>query len=51
VLLFLIYKDLNSITPADLSNFFKELPVEIRKQLNDNFAKINNKFKNDLDTE
>jgi hypothetical protein len=51
VLLFLIYKDLNSITPADLSNFFKELPEEIRKQLNENFAKINTKFKYDLDAE
>jgi len=51
VLLFLIYKDLNSITPADLSNFFKELPEEIRKQLNENFSKINTKFKYDLDAE
>ena len=51
VLLFLIYKDLNRITPADLSKFFKELPEEIRKQLNDNFSKINNKFKHDFNTE
>ena len=51
VLLFLIYKDLNRITPADLINFFKELPEEIRKQLNDNFAKINTKFKHDFKTE
>lgn len=51
VLLFLIYKDLNSITQADFINFIKELPEEIRKQLNDNFAKINTKFKYDLDTE
>ena len=51
VLLYLIYKDLNSITPADLSNYFKELPEEIRKQLNENFAKINTKFKYDLDAE
>ncbi|NVM44001.1 MAG: hypothetical protein HWN79_03700 [Candidatus Lokiarchaeota archaeon] len=51
VLFSLIYKDLNSITPADLVRSFKELPEEVRKQLIDNFAKINTKFKHDLDTE
>ena len=51
VLLFLIYKDLNSIKQADFIDFIKELPEEIRKQLNDNLSKINTKFKYDLDTE
>lgn len=51
VLLFLIYKDLNSLRPADLLKSFKELPEEIRKQLNENFAKISTKFKCDLDAE
>ena len=51
VLLFFIYKDLNKILPADIVNFFKESPEEIRKQLIENFAKINSKFKQDLDIE
>ena len=51
LLIFIIYKDLNRITPADFLNSFKELPEENRKQLIENFAKINSKFKQDLDRE
>ncbi|NVM16254.1 MAG: hypothetical protein HWN80_00955 [Candidatus Lokiarchaeota archaeon] len=50
-LLFLIYKDLNDISPADFIKIFEESPEEIRNQLIETFAKINTKFKHNLDTE
>ena len=51
LLLFLIYKMINQLTSADLINYFKELPEEIRTQIKDNLKKINSKFNYDSDTE
>ncbi len=47
-LLILIYKDLNSINPADFENLLKELSEEDRKNIVENLTKINKKFNRDL---
>ena len=51
VLLFVIYKDLNNITPTFFIESFKELPEESRKLIIQNFGKINKKFYRDLNSE
>lgn len=51
VLLFVIYKDLNNITPANFIKSFKELPEENRKLIIRNFGKINRKLYRDLNNE
>jgi len=51
LLLFLIYKDLNNITPAYFVNSPEELPEEIQKLIIKNFGKINRKFYRDLNNE
>ena len=51
LLLFVIYKDLNNITPADIINSSKVLPEDVRKLMIQNFRKINRKFDRDLNNE
>ncbi len=51
LLLLVIYRALNNITPTDIINSFKELPEEIRKLIIKNFGNINRKYNRDLNNE
>jgi len=48
LLLIFIYKDLNNINHANLENLLEQLPEESRKNIIENFTKINKKFCRDL---